>query len=72
METSVAIELRIRQGRILAFIATILMPALIAVVGTDKGYPPAIVGAGLLIWAIGATGWLAFNWRWLKRGSTAR
>jgi hypothetical protein len=69
VETSILNELQIRQGRMLAIVATILMPALIAVMGFDRGYPVSIIGMGLLIWAAGTACWLAFSWRWLKPGS---
>jgi hypothetical protein len=56
----------VQQGRTLAIVAMTLMPALIAVVGMDRGYPLAIVGGALLIWVLGTLGWVAVSWRLLK------
>jgi hypothetical protein len=55
----------------LAICATLLMPALIAVLGLDNGYPPSVIGPALLIWGIGTGGWLGYNWRWLKPGNVS-
>ncbi len=54
----------------LAIIATVLMPALIAIISFEKGYPLYVIGGALVIWTLGTAGWLGFNWRWLKPGST--
>jgi hypothetical protein len=61
-------ELVLRQGRLLAVVATVLVPALIAIIGFDKGYPLAVIGAALLIWSLGTGAWLGYSWRWLKPG----
>ena len=71
VEASVISNLRIQQGRMLAVLAIVFMPALIAVVGFDKGYSVSVIGGGLLIWTLGTAGWLGFSWRWLKPGSTS-
>ena len=55
----------------LAILATVFMPALITVVGSDRGYPFSVVAVALLIWTVGVAGWLAFNWRFLKPGAVS-
>jgi hypothetical protein len=64
------LNLRVQQGRMLAILATILVPALIVVVGIDKGYQFFVVAGALLIWNAGVAAWLAFSWRWLKPGTS--
>jgi hypothetical protein len=60
----------VRQGRMLAMLATIFVPSLIAVMGFDRGYPLETIGVGLLIWVVGTIAWIAYSWRWLKPDAT--
>ena len=56
----------VRKGRVLAGVATTVVPFMIVWYGIASGYPSEVVAPALLIWGAGTTMWLRSIWRRLQ------
>jgi hypothetical protein len=54
------------QGRLLALVATFVVPCVITWYGTVTGHPPDVVVPALIIWGTGTTFWLRSAWPRLR------
>ncbi len=66
MEQPPTSDAAVRQGRVLAIVATLVVPFLIAAYGTAAGYPTSVVVPALIIWGSGTTLWLRSVWPRLR------
>ena len=66
MERTPTSEAAVRQGRVLAILATLVVPFLIAAYGTAAGHPTNVVVPALIIWGTGTTLWLRSVWPRLR------
>jgi hypothetical protein len=59
-------DIAVIQGRVLALIATLIVPFVIASYGVAAGHPPFVVFAALIIWGTGTTFGLRSVWTRLR------